>query len=64
MLNESGWKDKVDLKIYHLDENLEPGKKYQPVDEGTVIINGKTRLANITTYSFFRALEQAERENA
>ena len=63
MLNESEWKDKVDLKIYHLDENPESGKKYHPLSDSgeTVIVSGKVRLNNITTYSFFRALEQAEK---
>ena len=61
MLKESAWKDKVELKIYHLDEDPEPGEKYQPVLGGTVIINGKTRLNTITTYGFFHALEEAEK---
>ena len=61
MLEQSAWKDKVELKIYHLDEDPRPGEKYQPVEPETVIINGKTRLNGVTTYGFFRALEEAEK---
>jgi len=59
MLEQSAWKDKVELKIYHLDEDPRPGQKYQPVDGDTVVINGKIRLNGVTTYGFFRALEEA-----
>ena len=61
MLEQSAWKDKVELKIYHLDEDPRPGEKYRPVEPETVIINGKTRLNGVTTYGFFRALEEAEK---
>jgi hypothetical protein len=60
MLKESDWKDKVELKIYHLDEDPHPGEKYQPVLGSTVIINGQ-KLNGLTTYSFFHALEEAEK---
>ena len=60
MLNESAWQDKVELKIYHLDEDARPGEKYQPVEGSTVAIDGK-KLDSITTYSFFRAMEEAEK---
>jgi hypothetical protein len=63
MLKESAWKDKAELKIYHLDEDPRPGEKYQPVEGSTVIINGKTRLNMITTYGFFHSLEEAEKYN-
>ena len=62
MLNESVWMDKVELKIYHLDEDPRPGANYQPVEGSTVIVNGK-KLNNITTYAFFHALEEAEKIN-
>ncbi len=61
MLEQSGWKDRVELKIYHLDEDPRPGEKYQPVDGDTVVINGKIRLNGVTTYGFFRALEEVEK---
>lgn len=60
MLNESAWKDKVELKIYHLDEDPRPGRKYQPVESSTVVVNGK-KLSKITPYAFFQALEEAEK---
>jgi hypothetical protein len=60
MLEESAWKNRVELKIYHLDEDPRPGEKYQPVEGGTVVIGGK-KLNSINTYSFFRALEEAEK---
>ena len=61
MLEQSAWKDKVELKIHHLDEDPRPGQKYQPVEGETVIINGRIRLNGVTTYGFFRALEEAEK---
>ena len=61
MLEQSTWKDKVKLNIYHLDEDPRPGEKYQPIEPETVIINGKKRLNGVTTYGFFRALEEAEK---
>ncbi len=60
MLEQSAWKDRVELKIYHLDNDPRPGEKYRPIDGETVVINGK-KLNGITTYGFFHALEEAEK---
>ena len=58
MVTSSKWKDRVDLKIYHLDEDDRPGEKSHHIPAGLVVINGRTRLTEITTDKFFRALEQ------
>ena len=63
MLEQSKWKDRVEIKIHHLYEDPRPGEKYQPVEGDTVIVNGKHRLNGVTTYGFFRALEEAEKES-
>ena len=60
MLNESVWKDKVEFKIYHLDEDPALSEKYGPVEGSTVVINGK-KLSALTTYGFFKALEETEK---
>jgi hypothetical protein len=58
MLNESAWKDRVELRIYHLDEDRRLAEKFGPVAGSTVLIDGK-KLNGLTTYGFFHALEEA-----
>lgn len=62
MIDGSKWKDRVDLIIYHLDEDPGPGQKYQPIIGDTVVINQKKKIEGVTTDSFFRALEEVGKQ--
>jgi hypothetical protein len=55
----SAWHDKVDLKVYHLDQDPLPARKYGAITGATVIINQGNKITHISTDALKQAFEQA-----
>jgi hypothetical protein len=54
----SAWHDKVELVVYHLDQDPAPGRKYAPITGATVIINQHNKIMRISLDALKRAFEQ------
>jgi archaellum component FlaF (FlaF/FlaG flagellin family) len=53
--------DQVEVKVYYAGKDLEYLKKYGMVTKGTMIIDGKKKLDNLSKATIEKAIEDAVR---
>jgi len=53
--------DEVDLKIYHAGKDVDYLKKYGMIFKGTMIINGRQKIDNLTKRNIEKAIDDAVR---
>lgn len=56
------WKDRVELKIYYLQQDPTPALKYEPILGATVIIGGRVKITDVTLENVNRALTEFAKE--
>jgi hypothetical protein len=55
----SAWNDKVDLKVYHLDQDPAPARQYGAIKGATVIVNHSNKITQMNKDVLKQAFEQA-----
>ncbi len=57
--NSAAWQGRVQLTVFHLDQDPAPGRKYLPITGATLVVDEVTKITRINAASVTGALERA-----
>ena len=58
MIEEQPWKDQIDFRIYHLDEDPKPARKYDFfITWSTVVVNERLKVVDMTRDKVLQAIQ-------